>query len=430
MLNPLYQMVDRNRAGDPASLVCVCSAHHDVLRAALNWAERCDLPLIIETTSNQVNQDGGYTGQTPAMFADHLRAQAKAQGVAWDRLILGGDHLGPQAWKNLSAEAAMAKAVTMVESYVAAGFKKIHLDCSQACADEATPLSDTVVAHRSARLADACERANQGELPAYVIGTEVPTPGGSTDQGETITPTTPHAALATLKAHEETSLEHLKDRIVGLVVQPGVEFLPMSIHALPKDTDTQLREVMMTWPRLVLEAHSTDYQSPNAFHRLAALGFGFQKVGPALTFAVRQALYSLDQALSYLGRGVGLFDTMESLMQHDDRHWRQHYEADDQVARHFGLSDRIRYYWNTQRAQQSVMALRTRVQEATLPDPLLRQAFGADVLARAECLSGPQDQRLIDASIELALEPYDLKKYNSKKHNLKTYDLKKGEYSS
>ncbi len=410
MLDRLYEGIQRNRAGAPVALVSVCSAHPDVLRAALNWAERGDRALIVEATSNQVNQDGGYTGLRPRDFAHQVRAQATAQGVAWERLILGGDHLGPQAWKTLSADAAMAKSVTLVDAYVAAGFQKIHLDCSHACADDPEPLDDTQIAQRSAQLAQACERAcertRQGDPPAYVIGTEVPTPGGGTRPDHRPQITSPQAARRTLDAHAQAGLGGLKDRIVGLVVQPGVEFLPLGVHALPEDDDPQLRDVMLAWPRLVLEAHSTDYQRPRALRRLAEWGFGFLKVGPALTFAVRQALYSLDQALTYGGQGVGLFDRMERVMLDDDQHWRQHYDPHDKLARHFGLSDRIRYYWTAPRAQRAVAALRVQVQTARLPDPVLRQVFAPHVLDRADQLAGPLDQRLIDASVEQVLDAY------------------------
>lgn len=430
MLDRLHQMVAQNRAGQARALVSVCSAHPDVLRASLNWAERGDRPIIIETTSNQVNQDGGYTGTTPADFAREIWTLADGLKVQRDRIILGGDHLGPQAWRALDPETAMAKARTLVQDYVEAGYQKIHLDCSQGCAGEAEPLSDAVIAARAADLAQVCEATAAGKELVYIIGTEVPVPGGAgreepaqeqaqnhehgTNGGAeaAIPATTPEAAQVTLDAHEAAfdslGLGQVKAQCVGLVVQPGVEFTPLSLHALPEGRDPGLAAVALGWPNLCLEAHSTDYQAPAVFRRLAALGFGFQKVGPALTFALRSALYALDSALAYGGRSVGLFDTMEAVMLADPRHWQGHYRADDRIARHFGLSDRIRYYWNTEPAQRAVQALRRDVRDASLPEPLLRQVFDQRVLDRAEHLSGPLDQRLIDASIELALDPYDL----------------------
>ena len=415
MLDRLHQIVEQNRAGEARALVSVCSAHPDVLRASLNWAERGDRPVVIETTSNQVNQDGGYTGTTPAQFASTIWQVAEKLGVDRERIILGGDHLGPQAWRSLPAQEAMEKSRTLVQHYVEAGYEKIHLDCSQGCADDVTPLTDAIVAQRSADLARVCEAHSQGKPLVYVIGTEVPIPGGAdadTDDPEDIPPTTPQAARATLDAHreafEQAELGAVKDRIVGLVVQPGVEFAPMSVHRLPMQHDPGLKAVALEWPNLCLEAHSTDYQHPAAFARLAELGFAFQKVGPALTFAFRTALYALDTALGYLGRGVGLFDTMERVMLSQPSYWQGHYAPDDRLARHFALSDRIRYYWNLEAAQKAVGEVRSRIKAQRLPEPLLMQVFDRAVLDRAERLEGSLDQRLIDASIELALDPYDL----------------------
>lgn len=407
----LRDIVARNRAGAAVAVPSVCSAQPDVLRASMLRAEALDRPLVIEATSNQVNQDGGYTGMTPADFAGFVWGMADDLGVDRARLVLGGDHLGPQAWRKLPAEVAMDKARTLVADYTRAGFAKIHLDCSEGCAGEAAQLPDAVTAQRSAELARVCEEAMPAEGLLYVIGTEVPPPGGARiDEAGDIPATTPAAAAATLAAHqgafEAAGLAEIIPRVAGLVVQPGVEFSPMQVHHLPMERDPGLREVAMSWPGLCLEAHSTDYQHPAAYPRLAALGFAFQKVGPALTFAYREALYALDAALAIAGRAVGLIEVMEEVMQADPGYWQGHYAEGDRIARHAGLADRIRYYWPAPKAQAAVAELRARVSEAPLPDPLLWQVFAPAVLDRAEALSGPQVQRLIDAQIQIALDPY------------------------
>ena len=69
--------------------------------------------------------------------------------------MLGGDHLGPNPWTSLDADAAMAKAEVMVAAYVAAGFRKIHLDCSMSCAGDPTPLPEAEIVRRAVRLARA-----------------------------------------------------------------------------------------------------------------------------------------------------------------------------------------------------------------------------------------------------------------------------------
>ena len=76
---------------------------------------------------------------------------------------------------------AMREAEQTVQAYVRAGFQKIHLDASMACADERGPLSNELIAHRAAVLCAARRRQTGAEKPVYVIGTEVPIPGGATE---------------------------------------------------------------------------------------------------------------------------------------------------------------------------------------------------------------------------------------------------------
>lgn len=406
MADALRDTIARNRAGAAAALPSVCTAHPDALAAALLLAESLDRPIIIEATSNQVNHRGGYTDQTPQDFAASLHALADTLGVDRARITLGGDHLGPQAWRDQPAGAAMAEAEEMIAAYLAAGFTKIHLDCSEGCRGEPAQLDDETVAGRAARLATLCDDPDI----ALVIGTEVPPPGGARrdDRGD-IPPTTPEAARATLDAHqsafEDAGIPDRFSQVVGLVVQPGVEFAPMEVQHLPQDRDPGLKAALSGHPAMALEAHSTDYQHPSALPRLAELGFAILKVGPALTFAYRQALFALDHCLAARGRATGLAAAMETLMVKDPRHWQVHY-ADDPLQRAYGYADRIRYYWPHPDAQVAVAALRQRADATALPDPLLAQHFAAATLGRADALDGPLSRRLIHAQIMEALAPY------------------------
>lgn len=403
MVEVLRDIIRHNRAGSPVAIPSVCSAHPDVLRASMSLAEELDRHIVIEATSNQVNQDGGYTGMTPADFIRFVNGLADETGTDRARLVFGGDHLGPQAWRAMDAGAAMAKADRMVRDYVAAGFRKIHLDCSEGCAGEPAQLGDDVTATRSARLARICCVENPDLL--FVVGTEVPPPGGArVDEDGDIPPTSPEAARQTLHAHD-LAFADMAERIGGLVVQPGVEFSPTAVHALPLDQDPRLLDALQDHPDVCLEAHSTDYQDPAVYPRLAALGFAFQKVGPALTFAYRKALYALDQLRSDKG---ALQAAMEAVMLEDTSKWQGHYTGDAQTLyqqRHFGLADRIRYYWPHAKAQAAVRQLMSDL-KGPIPDRNLAKMFDAAVLTRAEGLKGSQVQRLIDAEIQHALAPY------------------------
>jgi sugar/nucleoside kinase (ribokinase family) len=168
------------RAAPPSAITSVCSAHPMVIEAAVRQAAADGAALLVEATSNQVNHQGGYTGLTPEAFRDELHRTAHRVGLPADRIVLGGDHLGPNPWRHLPAEAALAQAETMVAAYVAAGFRKIHLDTSMGCEGEPEHLPDSLTAARAARLARVAEDTAAGTAGRlrYVIGTEVPTATG------------------------------------------------------------------------------------------------------------------------------------------------------------------------------------------------------------------------------------------------------------
>ena len=125
----------------------------------------------------------------------------------------------------------MDKADTLIAAYVEAGYSKIHLDCSMSCADDPDVLDDETVAQRTARLMRVAEDAAHStslDLPMYVIGTEVPVPGGAHETLDVLTPTPADRARRTIDAHRKAfadlGLDNVWPRVVALVVQPGVEF--------------------------------------------------------------------------------------------------------------------------------------------------------------------------------------------------------------
>jgi len=302
----------------------VCSAHPRVIEAAMRQAGADGTHLLLEATSNQVNQAGGYTGLTPAMFRDYAYGIAKEIGFERSRLILGGDHLGPNPWQQLDARTAMQHAVEMVRLYVEAGFTKIHLDASMRCADDAAIVPDEVMAGRAAALCSAAEsvRARLGLAPVvYVIGTEVPTPGGASHALNTLEVTTREAVEHTLSVHgkafHDAGLDTAWERIIAVVVQPGVEFDHNSVVDYDAAKARHLQGFLQAHPELVMEAHSSDYQKPRAYKELIRDGFAILKVGPALTFALREMLYALatiERELVPEAEQSHLVETMEEVM--------------------------------------------------------------------------------------------------------------------
>ena len=172
-MNALLDLIARHKQGQAVGVTSICCAHPIVIEASLRHAlKHGDGLVLFEATCNQVNQDGGYTGMTPADFVSFVHGIAKQVGFDAARIVLGGDHLGPNPWTSLDADAAMAKAEVMVGAYVAAGFRKIHLDCSMSCAGDPTPLPEAEIVRRAVRLARAAEAAHApfAKRPAATAG--------------------------------------------------------------------------------------------------------------------------------------------------------------------------------------------------------------------------------------------------------------------
>jgi D-tagatose-1,6-bisphosphate aldolase subunit GatZ/KbaZ len=415
----IRDLIARHKAGERVGITSVCSAHPLVIEAALRHAKAHDAPLaLIEATSNQVNQDGGYTGMTPAAFRDFVWDIADRVGLPRDRVALGGDHLGPNAWTALAAEDAMAKAETMVSDYVRAGFGKIHLDCSMSCAGDPSPLPEQVIAERAARLCAAAEDASlDGEDgPSYVIGTEVPVPGGAAEDLDELQVTAPDAAMDTIALHRslfsDSGLSGAWDRVIATVVQPGVEFDHDKVIAYEPHKARALSAAIEPVEHIVFEAHSTDYQGADSLAALVRDHFAILKVGPGLTFAMREALWGLDaieRELVPAERRANLRQVALERMRADPRHWAKYYEADGNaldLQLQYSLSDRIRYYWPDPAiaaAQDKLFAnLRDTVPPVALVSQYLPKAYAAYRAGRATL--DPAD--LVIAHISATLDAY------------------------
>ena len=215
--------------------------------------------------------------------------------------------------------------------------------------------------------------------PGYVIGTEVPTPGGATEALDHLEPTRPDAVLATYAIHEDAfrGVGGVWQRVLAVVVQPGVEFGHEEVVVYQPERARGLVAALGRMPGLVFEAHSTDYQPQAALRQLVLDGFAFLKVGPGLTFALREALYGLESIAAVLRPGApAVMATLERLMLAQPGEWQSHYPGapdDQRRLRHFSYSDRIRYYWPRTEARDAVAGLLAALQGVPIPATLLSQ---------------------------------------------------------
>ncbi|MNV24054.1 D-tagatose-1,6-bisphosphate aldolase subunit KbaZ [compost metagenome] len=350
---------------------------------------------------------------TPADFRGFVEKIADSVGFNKDMLILGGDHLGPNPWKHLPAASAMQKALVMIADYASAGFTKLHLDCSMGCQGEAVALDDELVALRAAQLAKVAEN-NCETPPVYIIGTEVPVPGGASHVVDSLDVTDASAALKTYEIHrkafQDQGVGAAFDRVIGLVVQPGVEFGSANVVAYRPELSQELSKSLTQMPNVVFEAHSTDYQTVDALSALVTDGFSILKVGPGLTFALREALYGLDLIAAELDGGTPkLKDAMEMLMVEEEGYWANYYSGDkleQKLQRHFSYSDRIRYYWAHPKAQNAVTELMLRLENQIISETLISQYLAPLVPAVRSGEVEPNAASIKLGYVKLALNEY------------------------
>lgn len=427
--HPLMDIIESQTAGIPKGIYSICSANEYVIEAAMERALADGSHVLIEATANQVNQYGGYTGMKPEDFKKFVFALARKVGFPAAKIILGGDHLGPLTWKNEDSGSAMKKANELVKQYVFAGFSKIHIDTSMHLADDRKDvrLDTKVIAERGAVLCAAVEEVFAGlkEVnsnavhPVYVIGSEVPIPGGSQEEEDSVKVTEPDDFDETVELFRSAFFKHglrsAWDNVIAVVVQPGVEFGDEAIHEYNREGAKKLRAALEKYPGLVLEGHSTDYQRAVHLKQMVEDRIAILKVGPALTYAMREALFALEHMERELldGKpGVQLSNFMETLdeaMLHSTENWKKHYHgSEDKIrfARKFSLSDRCRYYLPDPEVKHALNQLVENLRKESIPLMLISQFMPIQYLKIREGVLSSDPEALLKDRIINVLDNY------------------------
>lgn len=395
--NPLKKIVELQKQGKNVGIYSVCSANGYVIEAAFKRGLSDGSCVLIESTANQCDQNGGYTGMTPADFKKFVLEIADRNGFDRNRIFLGGDHLGPLTFAYKDEAEAMADSEELIRHYVAAGFTKIHIDTSMKVNSdpEDVRLSDEIIAGRGAHLAKVAEETYKELLerdpeaipPVYVIGSEVPIPGGAVgaeDNGVQVTKVEDfkNTVAAFEKAFAKEGLDKdVWERVIGVVVQPGVEEKDSGCTEYDREKAKDLMAAIKDFPTLVFEGHSTDYQTKIKLLELVEDGVGILKVGPGLTFAMREAMFALENIEKELIYGTDtepskFAEVLDAEMLKNDKNWKKHYQGTEleiRLKRKYSFSDRCRYYMPTPAVEAAADRLLTNLRTLGIPLNLLSQ---------------------------------------------------------
>lgn len=425
--NPLYSLVTKRQSGIFTGIPSFCSANKIVIEAILEQSKRFDDKVVIEATSNQVNQYGGYFRMTPYDYRDYVYQIADKINYDKTNIILGGDHLGPQPWQHLPEKEAMENSKELVRQTVLAGYLKVHLDTSMRVGDDDVnqPLSDDIIACRGAILMKEAEEAYQELLqenpeaihPVFVIGSEVPIPGGAQDNDK-MKITTPddfeNTIIAYKRQFEKYGITELWKYVIAVVVQPGVEFGESEIHKYNRLDSFRLCQKLKEYPDLVFEGHSTDYQSPEALKQMVEDGIAIIKVGPALTYAVREGLFALSHIERELeeddSKRSHFIEVLDQRMVANPKDWKNYYkgsEKEQALSRKYSYSDRCRYYLTQPEVEFEMEKLFYNMSKVDIPMGLLMQYMPIQYMKVRDGKIGKTARELVKDKVVNIVEDYN-----------------------
>ncbi|MBC5648533.1 class II D-tagatose-bisphosphate aldolase non-catalytic subunit [Christensenella tenuis] len=407
----------------------VTCANEFVIRVAMKHAKKHGRPFLVEATVNQVDQFGGYTGMKPADYAGMIGRIAKEVGMDLGQVVMSGDHLGPFTMQDKDEEEAMAYSRELVREYVKAGFRKIHLDTSMRLASDPQdrPLADEVSTRRAVELAKVSEEAyaqSAGDTPwsyrpVYIIGSEVPVPGGTEDEEE-LEVTKPESLVHTLDSYREAflaaSLPQVWDDVKCVVAQIGVEFSDEAVHDFDFEKAQALAKAAAGYGKVTFESHSSDYQTAANLKDMVASGVGILKVGPELTFVYREGLYALEQAeqeliAAYPGMQPSNFaETLERVMlTAEPNYWIKYYHGtpeQQKIKRKYSFSDRSRYYLTNPEVHASIERLMENTGRMDIPLTLISQYLPVQYERIRAGLIGKRAQELLEDKVNCVLDRY------------------------
>ena len=343
------------------ALPSFCTSNLDVLKIILFYSKKNNLPCLIECTSNQVNQFGGYTNKTPKQFSKEIIKIAQKIKLRKKNLLLGGDHLGPLPWVKKILKTSLKNSVNLINNFLDSNYCKIHIDTSVKCLDDKSINHDKIF-ERTKHILQNTKIKKKINKIFLVIGSEVPL-SGSNDRG-LITITTNSRIKKEVEKFKQLLNTLFKKKLsFGLVVEPGMRYLDYKISK-PELSNFSNKKNFSIKNNFVFEAHSTDYQNLKVLKNLTKNNFKFLKVGPELTFQYSRSLLYMEKIEEKLikEKKSNFENQILNVMLNNNKYWKDYYKTKNiKLRKKLILNsklDRMRYYFNNKRIIRSIKILK------------------------------------------------------------------------
>ena len=337
------------------SIPSFCTSNKEVLNSIMVFAKIYNLPLLIETTSNQVNQFGGYSKLTPRKFYNKIMKMTERFNLNKNRVRIGADHLGPLPWAKKNEKIAIKNSIRLFRDCVKTGFKKIHIDTGMNLKND-RKLNKNIIIERCRKIYFSCTTDKFKKID-FIFGTEVPAAGGS-------------------KKFKlmQTSLDSIKDDVkeykklrknFSLVIEPGLSFTNNKAYKLNMVSFKKKLKFSKKL-KFFYEAHSTDYQSLGSLKKLVNNNFLYLKVGPEMTYSFMRAVLFLEKLeKKYFFSKISNIRKIISLeMDKKNIYWKDYYKGNirkKEFLKFYSLLDRSRYYWTNKKVLSSLTILKKNV---------------------------------------------------------------------
>ncbi len=355
------------------ALPSFCTSNLDVLKIILLYSKKNNLPCLIECTSNQVNQFGGYTNKTPKQFSKEIINIAQKIKLKKSNLLLGGDHLGPLPWMKKNLKVSLKNSINLINNFLEADYCKIHIDTSVKCLDDKS-IDHEKIFERTKYILKNTTIKNKINKIFLVIGSEVPL-SGSNDKGLIAITTNSRIKKEVEKFKQLLNTLFKKKLNFGLVVEPGMRYLNYTISK-PKLSNFLNKKKFSIKNDFVYEAHSTDYQTLKVLKNLTRNNFKFLKVGPELTFQYSRSLLYMKKIEEKLikAKKSNFENQILNVMLNNDKYWKDYYRAKNiKLRKKLILNsklDRMRYYFNNKKIIRSIKILKRNINKIKSKDLL------------------------------------------------------------